>query len=63
MDNNLLILAGISLLAVLLTYIVTKRSADKKVGQYKSIDEALTKAKEEHETLKKQMNHYSKLLR
>ncbi|KGK01672.1 MULTISPECIES: DUF4041 domain-containing protein [Pseudoalteromonas] len=53
MNNNLLILAGISLLAVLLTYIVTKRSADKKVGQYKSIDEALTKAKEEHETLKK----------
>lgn len=41
------------MLAVLLTYIVTKRSADKKVGQYKSIDEALTKAKEEHETLKK----------
>ncbi|MFL3651130.1 MAG: DUF4041 domain-containing protein [Pseudoalteromonas sp.] len=53
MDNNLLILAGISLLAVLLTYIVTKRSADKKVGQYKSIDEALKKAKEEHETFKK----------
>ncbi|EJL6782615.1 DUF4041 domain-containing protein [Vibrio alginolyticus] len=53
MDNNLLILAGISLLVVLLTYIVTKRSADKKVGQYKSIDEALTKAKEEHERLKK----------
>ncbi|HHF3070986.1 TPA: DUF4041 domain-containing protein [Vibrio diabolicus] len=53
MDNNLLILAGISLLAVLLTYIVTKRSADRKVGQYKSIDEALTKAKKEHETLKK----------
>jgi len=41
------------LLAVLLTYIVTKRFADKKVGQYKSIDEALKKAKEEHETLKK----------
>lgn len=41
------------MLVVLLTYIVTKRSADKKVGQYKSIDEALTKAKEEHETLKK----------
>jgi len=41
------------LLAVLLTYIVTKRSANKKVGQYKSIDEALKKAKEEHETLKK----------
>ena len=41
------------MLAVLLTYIVTKRSADKKVGQYKSIDEALKKAKEEHETLKK----------
>lgn len=53
MDNNLLILAGISLFAVLLTYIVTKRSADKKIGQYKSIDEALTKAKEEHVTLKK----------
>ncbi|GGF02385.1 DUF4041 domain-containing protein [Pseudoalteromonas gelatinilytica] len=53
MDNNLLILAGISLLAVLLTYILTKRSADKKVGQYKSIDEALAKAKVEHETLKK----------
>ena len=41
------------MLAVLLTYIVAKRSADKKVGQYKSIDEALKKAKEEHETLKK----------
>lgn len=41
------------MLVVLLTYIVTKRSADKKVGQYKSIDEALTKAKEEHERLKK----------
>lgn len=41
------------MLAVLLTYIVTKHSADKKVGQYKSIDEALTKAKEERETLKK----------
>lgn len=41
------------MLAVLLTYIVTKRSANKKVGQYKSIDEALKKAKEEHETLKK----------
>ena len=53
MDSNLLILAAISLLAVLLTYIVAKRSGDKKVGQYKSINEALTKAKEEHETLKK----------
>lgn len=53
MDSNLLILAGISLLAVLLTYVVAKRSADKKVGQYKSIDEALTKVKVEHETLKK----------
>ena len=41
------------MLAVLLTYVVAKRSADKKVGQYKSIDEALKKAKEEHETLKK----------
>ncbi|MGD8172860.1 DUF4041 domain-containing protein [Vibrio sp. TRT 21S02] len=56
MDNNLLMLAGISLLAVLLTYIVTKRSADKKVGQYKSIDEALTKAKEKHDALKKANN-------
>lgn len=41
------------MLAVLLTYVVAKRSADKKVGQYKSIDEALTKVKVEHETLKK----------
>lgn len=45
-------LAGISLVAVLLTYILTKRAADKKVGQYRSIDEALAKAKEEYEALK-----------
>lgn len=45
-------LAGISLVAVLLTYILTKRAADKKVGQYRSIDEALTKAKEEYGALK-----------
>ena len=51
MDNNILILAGISLVAVLLTYIFTKRSADKKAGQYKSLDEALTKATEELEAL------------
>lgn len=53
MNNNILILAGISLVAILLTYIFTKRTADKKVGEYKSLDEALTKAKEELETLTK----------
>ena len=53
MDNNILILAGISLVAILLTYIFTKRTADKKIGEYKSLDEALTKAKEELEALTK----------
>ncbi|UTM59164.1 DUF4041 domain-containing protein [Photobacterium sp. CCB-ST2H9] len=52
MDNNMLIFAGISLVAVLLTYILTKRAANKKVGQYKSIEEALAIAKGEHEALK-----------
>ncbi|MEJ2766992.1 DUF4041 domain-containing protein [Photobacterium sp. MCCC 1A19761] len=52
MDNNILMLAGISLVAVLLTYILTKRAANKKVGQYKSIEEALAKAKQEHKALK-----------
>ncbi|MBV1842746.1 DUF4041 domain-containing protein [Photobacterium ganghwense] len=52
MDNNILMLAGISFVAVLLTYILTKRAADKKVGQYKSIEQALAKAKEDHEKLK-----------
>jgi len=51
--NNILILAGMSLVAILLTYIFTKRSADKKVGQFKSLDEALTKVQEELETLTK----------
>lgn len=48
MDNNLLILAGFSLVAVVLTYILTKRSADKKIEQYKSLDAALTKTKKEY---------------
>ncbi|WP_023604010.1 DUF4041 domain-containing protein [Aliivibrio logei] len=51
MDNNILILASISLVAILLTYIFTKRSADKKAGQYKSLDEALMKVTEELEAL------------
>ncbi|MDN3701333.1 DUF4041 domain-containing protein [Vibrio artabrorum] len=50
MDNNLLMLAGLSLVAVVLTYILTKRSADKKVEQYKSLDEALAKTKEEYDS-------------
>ncbi|MEZ9625583.1 DUF4041 domain-containing protein [Aliivibrio fischeri] len=49
MDNNLLMLAGLSLAAVVLTYILTKRSANKKIEQYKSLDEALTKTKEEYD--------------
>ncbi|RBP79484.1 DUF4041 domain-containing protein [Marinomonas rhizomae] len=53
MYNNLLIIIGISLIAILLTYILTKRSVNKKVEGFKSIDEALTKSKEEHEELKK----------
>ncbi|MDC5822695.1 DUF4041 domain-containing protein [Vibrio europaeus] len=50
MDNNLLMLAGLSLVAVVLTYILTKRSADKKIEQYKSLDEALAKTKEEYDS-------------
>ncbi|MUK70042.1 DUF4041 domain-containing protein [Aliivibrio fischeri] len=51
MDNNLLMLAGLSLVAVVLTYILTKRSANKKIEQYKSLDEALTKTKEEYDSV------------
>ncbi|QBJ30203.1 DUF4041 domain-containing protein [Vibrio cholerae] len=51
MDNNLLMLAGLSLIAVVLTYILTKRSADKKIEQYKSLDEALAKKKEEYDSV------------
>jgi chromosome segregation ATPase len=52
MDNNLLILAGVSLVAVLLTYVLTKRAMDKRIEEYKSIDEALTQTKEEFEATK-----------
>lgn len=52
MDNNLLILAGVSLVIVLLTYVLTKRAMDKKIEEYKSIDEALTQTKEEFEATK-----------
>ncbi|PSU32551.1 DUF4041 domain-containing protein [Photobacterium lutimaris] len=51
MDNNILVLAGLSLVAILLTYVLTKRAADKKAGQYKSLDEALTKTQKELESL------------
>ncbi len=47
MDNNLLIFSGLSLAAILLTYVLTKRSANKKIKQYRSIDEALVKIKEQ----------------
>ncbi len=49
MDNNILMLAGFSLVAILLAYVLTKRAADKKAGQYKTLDEALTKAQKELE--------------
>ncbi|HAS6184269.1 TPA: DUF4041 domain-containing protein [Vibrio vulnificus] len=49
MDNNLLIFVGLSLAAILLTYVLTKRSANKKIKQYRSIDEALVKIKEQFE--------------
>ncbi|WP_241901928.1 DUF4041 domain-containing protein, partial [Vibrio breoganii] len=48
---NILILAGLSLVAILLTYVLTKWAADKKADQYKSLDEALTKTRKELETL------------
>ncbi|MCL1090780.1 DUF4041 domain-containing protein [Shewanella profunda] len=51
MDNNLLMLAGLSLIAIVLTYILTKRSADKKIEQYKSLDEALAKTKEQYDSV------------
>ncbi|TQP63988.1 DUF4041 domain-containing protein [Vibrio cholerae] len=51
MDNNLLMLTGLSLIAVVLTYILTKRSADKKIEEYKSLDEALAKTKEEYDSV------------
>ncbi|EID4424383.1 DUF4041 domain-containing protein [Vibrio vulnificus] len=50
MDNNLLIFGGLSLAAILLTYVLTKRSANKKIKQYRSIDEALVKIKEQFES-------------
>ena len=43
-------LAGLSLVAVVLTYILTKSSADKKIEKFKSLDEALTKTKEEYDS-------------
>lgn len=49
MDNNLLIVTGLSLVVIILTYILVKRSADKKIEKYKSLDEALTKIKEEYD--------------
>ena len=39
-----------SLVAVVLTYILTKSSADKKIEKFKSLDEALTKTKEEYDS-------------
>ncbi|WP_325893320.1 DUF4041 domain-containing protein [Grimontia sp. NTOU-MAR1] len=50
MDNNLLMLVGLSLVAIVLTYVLTKRSADKKIEKYKSLDEALIKTKEEYDS-------------
>lgn len=49
MDNNLLLVTGLSLVVIILTYILVKRSADKKIEKYKSLDEALTKIKEEYD--------------
>ncbi len=53
MGNNALILIGLSLVAILLTYVLTKRSMEKKAGQFKSLNEALTKTKDELESLEK----------
>ncbi|OEF62558.1 ATPase [Enterovibrio norvegicus] len=50
MDNNLLMLIGLSLVAIVLTFFLTKRSADKKIEQYKSLDEALAKTKAEYDS-------------
>nr|WP_318492407.1 hypothetical protein [Photobacterium leiognathi] len=51
MDTNILILVSISFVLVLLTYLLTKRASDQKVKEYKSLDEALTKIKQENENL------------
>jgi hypothetical protein len=51
MENNILILASLSFVAILLTYVLTKRAAAKKVSQYKSLDEALIQTKKELEAL------------
>ncbi|WP_261903954.1 DUF4041 domain-containing protein [Vibrio fortis] len=51
MNNNIMILAGLSLVTILLTYVLTKRAADKKAGRYKSLDEALTQKNKELEVL------------
>lgn len=50
MDNNLLMLAGLSLVAIVLTYVLAKRSADKKIKKYRSLEEALEKTKEAYDS-------------
>ncbi|WP_026960040.1 hypothetical protein [Aliagarivorans taiwanensis] len=52
MDTNILVVIGISSVAVLLTYVLTKKSADKKAGKYKTLDEALIKANDEYDSVK-----------
>ncbi|KLN65297.1 DUF4041 domain-containing protein [Vibrio europaeus] len=50
MDNNLLMLAGLSLVAIVLAYVLAKRSADKKIKKYRSLEEALEKTKEAYDS-------------
>lgn len=46
MNDTHLLFIGLSTVAILLTYILTKRSLSKKIDQYTSLDEALIKVEE-----------------
>ncbi|EKO3784200.1 DUF4041 domain-containing protein [Vibrio harveyi] len=48
MDNNLIVVIAIAIVAVVMTYVFTKMSANKKVDKFKSLDEALNKTNTEY---------------
>ncbi|CAH6995007.1 hypothetical protein VCHA34P129_50235 [Vibrio chagasii] len=62
MDKNLLIVVVSAAVLIILTYILTKSSANKKVAEYKSIDEALKLIKDELHVVKTESEQASREL-
>lgn len=48
MDTNIIVVIAIAIIAVVMTYVFTKMSANKKVDKFKSLDEALNKTNTEY---------------